>query len=98
MRKILMTSVATVAMLTAVNAQQFSGDAVKIGVLTDLSGVYADFGGQGAVGRVVDPAQANARTTHHPVRGEVEGHGRRGDGEGVGLAVAHLDVGGPLSV
>ena len=49
MRKVLMTSVATVAMLTAANAQQFSGDAVKIGVLTDLSGVYADFGGQGAV-------------------------------------------------
>jgi len=49
MRKTLMTSVATVAMLTAASAQQFSGDAVKIGVLTDLSGVYADFGGQGAV-------------------------------------------------
>ncbi len=30
-------------------AQKLSGDAVKIGVLTDMSGVYADYGGQGAL-------------------------------------------------
>ncbi len=30
-------------------AQKLSGDAVKIGVLTDMSGVYADYGGPGAV-------------------------------------------------
>jgi branched-chain amino acid transport system substrate-binding protein len=30
-------------------AQQISGDVVRIGVLTDLSGVYSDFGGPGAV-------------------------------------------------
>jgi branched-chain amino acid transport system substrate-binding protein len=28
---------------------KLSGDAVKIGVLTDMSGVYADYGGQGAI-------------------------------------------------
>ena len=30
-------------------AEKLSGDAVKIGVLTDMSGVYADYGGQGAL-------------------------------------------------
>lgn len=30
-------------------AQKLSGDAVKIGVLTDMSGLYADYGGPGAV-------------------------------------------------
>src|SRR5574343_146996 len=30
-------------------AQKLSGDSVKIGVLTDMSGVYADYGGPGAV-------------------------------------------------
>jgi branched-chain amino acid transport system substrate-binding protein len=50
MRKILMTSAALAAVLAGpAYAQQLSGDAVKIGVLTDLSGVYADFGGPGAV-------------------------------------------------
>jgi branched-chain amino acid transport system substrate-binding protein len=50
MRKILMTSAALAALMSApALAQQVSGDAVKIGILTDLSGVYADFGGQGAV-------------------------------------------------
>jgi branched-chain amino acid transport system substrate-binding protein len=45
-----MASVAVAAMMTgSAHAQQVSGDAVKIGVLTDLSGVYADFGGEGAV-------------------------------------------------
>jgi branched-chain amino acid transport system substrate-binding protein len=50
MRNILLASVAATAVLAgAAQAQQVSGDAVKIGVLTDLSGVYSDFGGQGAV-------------------------------------------------
>jgi branched-chain amino acid transport system substrate-binding protein len=45
-----MTSAALAALMSApALAQQVSGDAVKIGILTDLSGVYADFGGQGAV-------------------------------------------------
>ena len=37
--------------MSAVNAQQgkLSNDVVKIGVLTDMSGLYADFGGPGAV-------------------------------------------------
>jgi len=50
MRKMLMASVALTAIMGApAIAQQISGDVVKIGILTDLSGVYADFGGQGAV-------------------------------------------------
>ncbi|MGA0597697.1 ABC transporter substrate-binding protein [Enterovirga sp. CN4-39] len=31
------------------SAQQISGDVVKIGVLTDMSSIYADFGGRGSV-------------------------------------------------
>ncbi|HEV2560135.1 MAG TPA: ABC transporter substrate-binding protein [Microvirga sp.] len=50
MRKILLASVAASAVLAgAAHAQTVSGDVVRIGVLTDLSGVYSDFGGQGAV-------------------------------------------------
>ena len=30
-------------------APKLSGDMVKIGVLTDMSGVYSDLGGQGSV-------------------------------------------------
>lgn len=50
MRKVLMASAAMAAVLAGpAYAQQLSGDVVRIGVLTDLSGVYADFGGQGAI-------------------------------------------------
>ena len=51
-RKILATLVSAACMLSAgiVSAQgKLSDDAVKIGVLTDMSGVYADYGGPGAV-------------------------------------------------
>jgi branched-chain amino acid transport system substrate-binding protein len=49
MRKFLLASVALAAMSAPGFAQGISGDVVRIGVLTDMSGVYADFGGQGAV-------------------------------------------------
>jgi branched-chain amino acid transport system substrate-binding protein len=50
MRKLFLVSVAAAAVMSGTaHAQQISGDAVKIGVLTDLSGVYSDFGGAGAV-------------------------------------------------
>ena len=50
MRKVLLASVAASAVICGTaHAQQISGDVVKIGVLTDLSGVYSDFGGPGAV-------------------------------------------------
>ena len=50
MKKALLMSAALAGLAAApALAQQFSGDAVKIGVLTDLSGVYSDFGGAGAV-------------------------------------------------
>jgi len=44
-------AVALATGLTVSNAQQgkLSNDSVKIGVLTDMSGVYAEYGGQGAV-------------------------------------------------
>ena len=51
-RKILATLVSAVCMLSAgvASAQgKLSDDVVKIGVLTDMSGVYADYGGPGAV-------------------------------------------------
>jgi branched-chain amino acid transport system substrate-binding protein len=44
------TAVFLAGVSTAVMAQgKLSGDSVKIGVLTDMSGVYADYGGPGAV-------------------------------------------------
>src|SRR5688500_1004450 len=50
MRKTLLASAALAVVLSApALAQQISGDVVRIGVLTDLSGVYSDFGGPGAV-------------------------------------------------
>lgn len=39
----------TGASTTAMAQGKLSGDSVKIGVLTDMSGVYADYGGPGAV-------------------------------------------------
>ncbi|MEI7783960.1 MAG: ABC transporter substrate-binding protein, partial [Betaproteobacteria bacterium] len=52
-RKLLSVAVAAAlaAGLPLAKAQQgkLSGDVVKIGVLTDMSGVYADYGGPGAV-------------------------------------------------
>ncbi len=54
MKRKLMTVVVAAALATgmsAANAQQgkLSDDVVKIGVLTDMSGVYAEYGGPGAV-------------------------------------------------
>jgi branched-chain amino acid transport system substrate-binding protein len=51
MRTFLMMTVAGMAMAVASPgmAQQISDDVVRIGILTDLSGVYADFGGNGAI-------------------------------------------------
>jgi branched-chain amino acid transport system substrate-binding protein len=40
---------ATLPGLAAAQAPKLSGDAVKIGVLTDMSGLYSDIGGQGSV-------------------------------------------------
>ena len=54
MKRKLMTVMVAAALVTgmsAANAQQgkLSDDVVKIGVLTDMSGVYAEYGGPGAV-------------------------------------------------
>ena len=54
MKRKLMTVVVAAALaagMSVVHAQQgkLSDDVVKIGVLTDMSGVYADYGGPGAV-------------------------------------------------
>ncbi len=52
-RKLLAALVMSACALAAGNAMaqqgKLSDDVVKIGVLTDLSGVYADYGGQGAI-------------------------------------------------
>jgi len=37
------------AMAAGVSAQKVSDDVIKIGVLTDLSGIYSDLAGQGSV-------------------------------------------------
>jgi branched-chain amino acid transport system substrate-binding protein len=50
MRKTLLATAALALVMSApALAQQVSGDVVRIGILTDLSGVYSDFGGAGAV-------------------------------------------------
>ncbi|MEF2551781.1 ABC transporter substrate-binding protein [Aurantimonas sp. A2-1-M11] len=43
------TAAAAVLVPAAVSAQEISNDVVKIGILNDQSGVYADFGGQSSV-------------------------------------------------
>jgi len=52
-RKLLVMAVTAACVIAAVNAAaqqgKLSDDVVKIGVLTDMSGVYATYGGQGAV-------------------------------------------------
>jgi len=52
-RKLIATAIAAVlagsASLAMAQQGKLSGDAVKIGVLTDMSGLYADYGGPGAV-------------------------------------------------
>jgi len=50
-RKLLVTIVAgaCAAMAVPAQAQKLSGDVIKIGVLTDLSSLYADLSGQGSV-------------------------------------------------
>lgn len=52
-RKLIAAAVATVlagaAPFALAQQGKLSGDAVKIGVLTDMSGLYADYGGPGAV-------------------------------------------------
>ncbi len=42
-------ALATMAALPGVASAQISGDVVKIGVMNDMSGLYADLGGQGSV-------------------------------------------------
>ena len=53
MKRKLMTAVVAAALATAATFAQAQGklsdDVLKIGVLTDMSGIYADYGGQGAV-------------------------------------------------
>ena len=51
MNKAIRTHLATAALAgCAVGAQaQISGDVVKIGIITDMSGLYADIDGQGGV-------------------------------------------------
>ena len=52
-RKLIAAAIATVlaggASFAMAQQGKLSGDAVKIGVLTDMSGLYADYGGPGAV-------------------------------------------------
>jgi len=49
-RQLIASAVAAVlAGATGLSSAQVSGDVVKIGVLTDMSGVYADYGGPGAL-------------------------------------------------
>jgi len=48
-RKYLMAAVMLLASGAAVAQGKISGDTVKVGVLTDMSGLYSDIGGQGSV-------------------------------------------------
>jgi branched-chain amino acid transport system substrate-binding protein len=49
MRGTVIAGLGAVLLSGAAQAQQISGDVVRIGVLTDMSGAYADLGGQGSV-------------------------------------------------
>src|SRR2546430_16671746 len=50
--------IAAALVISAAAQAQISGDTVKIGILNDMSGLYADLGGQGSVGA---PRLAGAR-------------------------------------
>jgi branched-chain amino acid transport system substrate-binding protein len=49
MRVVALAAIAALLALTTTAFAQISGDAVKIGVLTDMSSLYADLGGPGSV-------------------------------------------------
>src|ERR1700747_3433731 len=49
MRLPIIFAVAAALALTTTAPAEISGDVVKIGVLNDMSGLYADLGGQGSV-------------------------------------------------
>src|ERR1700751_5001935 len=49
MRLAIIFGVAATLALTTTASAEISGDVVKIGVLNDMSGLYADLGGQGSV-------------------------------------------------
>src|ERR1700747_1251568 len=49
MRLPIIFGVAATLALTTTASAEISGDVVKIGVLNDMSGLYADIGGQGSV-------------------------------------------------
>ena len=49
MRLAIIFAVAAALALTTTASAEISGDVVKIGVLNDMSGLYADLGGQGSV-------------------------------------------------
>src|SRR5512134_3986559 len=48
MRRVMIAAM-LIASTAALGQGKISGDVVKIGVLTDLSGLYSDIGGQGSV-------------------------------------------------
>jgi len=47
--RLLISLLLSVGMAGSVQAQTISNDTVKIGVLSDLSGPYADLGGRGSI-------------------------------------------------
>ena len=49
MNKTFIAAAACAAMLSGAASAQISGNTVKIGVLTDMSGTYSDLAGAGAV-------------------------------------------------
>jgi branched-chain amino acid transport system substrate-binding protein len=48
-RKLMGALIAAAVLAGSANAQQASPNAVKIGIMTDMSGMYSDFGGRGSV-------------------------------------------------
>ena len=49
MKTVFAAAIVTFVALTASASAEMSGDVVKIGVLNDMSGLYADIGGAGSV-------------------------------------------------
>src|SRR4051794_41955957 len=88
MRTILLAGVALAALASGSASAQFSDDLIKIGVLTDRSGIYSDINGEGSVvaarlaaqefGNKVAGAPIESITREHQKKGDIAANLTRG--------------------
>ena len=109
--KIKLSILAAAAALTCGSAQaQISGDVVKIGFLTDLSGVYSDIDGQGGIeaikmaiadfGGTVNGKKIELITADHQNKADLAGNKAREwfDQQGVDMLIAGTNSGTNLAM